>query len=576
MSTLNRGKKNDDKDKKKNEFVGPVKLKADTSVFVTHNLNNKKLRVSAIKADGTRFPLKYKVIDNKKIRIDNRDTIEIKVTIKGQPKPEDQKWYKSLQYVTRFAMMLRNVSVTYRNTYAMSLPGFKPEVGDMLGQKKLDGIFSPGLDFAFGLTGNDYIDKAAQYGWLMRNDSVVTPATTNAMEDLQIRATVEPVRDLKIELNASRTMNSARSVQFMFDGMPETRSGNFQMTTISIASAFEKSKADNNYMSSSFKKFVENIDVMQRRVEAKYANAIYPAGSSLAGQKYDPANGSVSKYSSEVMIPAFLAAYTGKDARTSALDIFPSMLKMLPNWRVTYSGLSKLDWFKKHFKSFNLTHGYKSIYSVGSYNTFQSFMSFMGDMGFIEDIQTGNPVPSSMYDISTVSINEQFSPLIGVDMTFHNSISTKVEYKSTRVLTLSMAANQVVENLSNDFVVGFGYTITGLKTGKKKAISNNSGKSSSKSSTTTNANYGNDIDLRADFSWRNQIAYCRNIQDLSTQATQGTRAIKMSFSADYELSRMLTLRFYYDFQKNIPLVSSTSYPVTTSDIGISLRFSLTR
>lgn len=576
MSTLNRGKKNDDKDKKKNEFVGPVKLKADTSVFVTHNLNNKKLRVSAIKADGTRFPLKYKVIDNKKIRIDNRDTIEIKVTIKGQPKPEDQKWYKSLQYVTRFAMMLRNVSVTYRNTYAMSLPGFKPEVGDMLGQKKLDGVFSPGLDFAFGLTGNDYIDKAAQYGWLMRNDSVVTPATTNAMEDLQIRATVEPVRDLKIELNASRTMNSARSVQFMFDGMPETRSGNFQMTTISIASAFEKSKADNNYMSSSFKKFVENIDVMQRRVEAKYANAIYPAGSSLAGQKYDPANGSVSKYSSEVMIPAFLAAYTGKDARTSALDIFPSMLKMLPNWRVTYSGLSKLDWFKKHFKSFNLTHGYKSIYSVGSYNTFQSFMSFMGDMGFIEDIQTGNPVPSSMYDISTVSINEQFSPLIGVDMTFHNSISTKVEYKSTRVLTLSMAANQVVENLSNDFVVGFGYTITGLKTGKKKAISNNSGKSSSKSSTTTNANYGNDIDLRADFSWRNQIAYCRNIQDLSTQATQGTRAIKMSFSADYELSRMLTLRFYYDFQKNIPLVSSTSYPVTTSDIGISLRFSLTR
>lgn len=276
------------------------------------------------------------------------------------------------------------------------------------------------------------------------------------------------------------------------------------------------------------------------------------------------------------MIPAFLAAYTGKDARSSALDIFPGMLRMLPNWRVTYSGLSKLNWFKKRFKSFNLTHAYKSIYSVGSYNTFQSFMTYMGDIGFIEDIQTGNPVPSSMYDISTVSINEQFSPLIGVDMTFHNSISTKVEYKSTRVLTLSMAANQVVENLSKDFVVGFGYTITGLKTGKKKTISNDKGKSSSKSSTSTNMNYGNDIDLRADFSWRNQIAYCRNIQDLSTQATQGTRAIKMSFSADYELSRMLTLRFYYDFQKNIPLVSSTSYPVTTSDIGISLRFSLTR
>lgn len=571
--------RNSKNQKKKNEYTGTVTLKMDTSVFVSHNLDNKRVRVSAIKADGTRYPLKYKVVDKKKIRIDNRDTVEIKLTVKGQPKPEDMKWYKSLQYVTRFAMMVRNVSVTYRNTFAMSLPGFRPEIGDMLGQKRMDdGMFSPGLDFAFGLTGNDYIDKAAQYGWLMNNDSVVNPATSNAMEDLQIRATVEPVKDLKIELNAFRTVNSARSVQFMFDGMPETRSGNFQMTTISIGSAFERSKASNGYMSRSFEKFVDNIDVMRNRVERRYSGAVYPVGSKYAGQTYNPEYGSVNRYSPDVMIPAFLAAYTGKDARSSSLDIFPGILRMLPNWKVTYSGLSKLDWFKKYFKSFNLTHGYKSIYSVGSYNTFQSFMAYMGDMGFVEDIQTGNPVPSSLYDVNTVSINEQFSPLIGVDMTFHNSISAKVEYKSTRVLTLSMAANQVVENLSKDFVVGFGYTITGLKTGKRKpAVSNDSGKSSSSSSSSSSGRvYGNDIKLRADFSWRNQIAYCRNIQDITTQATQGTRAIKMSFSADYDLSKMLTLRFYYDFQKNIPLVSSSSYPVTTSDIGISLRFSLTR
>ena len=120
------------------------------------------------------------------------------------------------------------------------------------------------------------------------------------------------------------------------------------------------------------------------------------------------------------MIPAFLAAYTGRDINgKNALDLFPGLLQMLPNWRVTYNGLSKLDWFKKYFKSFNINHTYRCTYAIGSYNTFQTFTEYMDGYGFVEDVQTGLPTPSSMYDISTVSINEQFSPLIGIDMTFH-------------------------------------------------------------------------------------------------------------------------------------------------------------
>ena len=241
---------------------------------------------------------------------------------------------------------------------------------------------------------------------------------------------------------------------------------------------------------------------------------------------------------------------------------------MLPNWRVTYNGLSKLDWFKKYFKSFNINHSYKCTYAIGSYNTFQTFVNYMDGYGFVEDVQTGNPVPSSMYDISTVSINEQFSPLAGVDMTFKNSITAKVEYKTTRVLNLSMAANQIVETTSKDIVVGMGYTISNVKLfGGGR---NTKGKGGSKDNT------NNDIKLRADFSWRNQSALCRNIQQAYTQATQGNRAIKVSVSADYTLSKAITLRAYYDYQRNMPLVSSTSYPVTNSDFGISVRLSLTR
>lgn len=563
-----RSSKSKSKDKKTKDLVKVINVPGDTIIKVTHDFGSKKVKVSAIDMEGNRFPVKYKVKNKNTIELVVSDSANFKLTVKPGPKPEDQNWYKVMQYATRFAMMVRNVSVTYRNTYAMMLPGYTQEVGDIFGQKRVGGKYAPGLAFAFGMTGDSFLEDAASNGWLMNDERVVNPSTSNAMEDLQLRATLEPLRDLKIDVTASRSQNKARSVQFMFEGMPMTQSGNFQMTTIAIGSAFERTNARNGYSSKAFDRFVSNLDKVQSLLEQKYVGGRYPNGTSLAGQEFNPQNGTFSKYSSDVMIPAFFAAYTGRDINSNTLELFPSLLQMLPNWRVTYNGLSKLDWFKKYFKSFNINHSYRCTYAIGSYNTFQTFVNYMDGYGFVEDVQTGNPVPSSMYDISTVSINEQFSPLAGVDMTFKNSITAKVEYKTTRVLNLSMAANQIVETTSKDIVVGMGYTISNVKLfGGGR---NTRGKGGSKDNT------NNDIKLRADFSWRNQSALCRNIQQAYTQATQGNRAIKVSVSADYTLSKAITLRAYYDYQRNMPLVSSTSYPVTNSDFGISVRLSLTR
>ncbi len=175
-------------------------------------------------------------------------------------------------------MMLSNVSVSYRNTYNLSLPGFLPEIGDYFGQSSAGGL-QPGLDFAFGFVDDSYVNKAAQRGWLLMSDSVITPATSNINEDLQIRATLEPARDFKIDLNASRTVNKAHSIQYMFEGMPTMRTGSFTMTTISIGSAFEKlGSPSNGYKSKSFDKFLSRLDTYQQRIEARYAGAVYPAG----------------------------------------------------------------------------------------------------------------------------------------------------------------------------------------------------------------------------------------------------------------------------------------------------------
>ena len=569
-------------DTKKKTYTKELQLMPDTTVTVVHARKTKRVKVVAKTVDGKNYPIKYKVLDENKILVRNMDSVKIKISVMPGPKPEEQSWYKTAQVVARGAMLVRNFSISYRNTYAMSVPGFIPSVGDAFGQGKNGGLFAPGLDFAFGLQGDDYLQKAAGNGWLMQSDSVATPATTNAMEDFQFKMTLEPFRDFKIDLNANRTMNRSRSIQYMYAGMPEIQSGNFNMTVITIGSAFGGvGNARNGYSSRPFRQFIQNLEIMQQRIERQYAGSTYPVGTTLAGQPYDAANGGVDKYSPDVMIPAFLSAYTGGNASSSVLDIFPSLLKMMPNWTIKYAGLGKLPWFSEHFKSVTLSHAYKSIYSVGSFNTYQSFCSLMGDRGFIENTQTGNPVPSSMYDVSTVSINESFSPLVGLDVTFQNNLTAKVELKKTRSLSLSMAANQIVESTSDDIVVGLGYKITDFKLfgnggAKNKKGSNRNNNNNNNNNNRRRGGVSNDLNLRADVSWREQNALCRDIQTVTTQATSGNKALKISLSADYTVSRLLTLNAYYDLQRNQPLVSASAYPVTSIDFGVSMKFSLTR
>lgn len=581
LKQVNRKYSQTPKEKKKGEvekkfFEKEIKLLTDTTQTLKHNQKSKKLRVLAIRPDGTRYPIRYKVLDNNQIEILSQDTARVKITVSPCKRPEDQGWYKALQLGARFLMMVRNVSVNYTNKYNLNLPGFMPNVGDVFGQTKGMSGMAPGLDFAFGLTGEDYVRTAAERGWLLMSDSVITPATSSVTESFQVRATLEPFRDVKIDFNASRNISRNKSIQYMFDGMPTTQTGSFSMTTISLGSAFEKSGSpDKGYRSKTFAKFVNSLEAYRSRIEAKYNGAIYPEGTILAGEPFNPENGTVSPYSPEVMIPAFLNAYT---VGNTGMDIFPALTKLLPNWSITYGGLAKLPKMKKVFKSFNLNHSYKSVYSIGSYNTFSSYMEYMNGFGFVNDVATGNPVPSCMYDVTSVSINESFSPLFGIDMTFLNNLTAKVEMRKTRVLMLSLTSQQISETKSNDIVLGFGYKIADLNlfAPKRTVKSKSKGTGKNKTTTTNASGFANDLNLRLDFTIRNQSALNRDILTQLTQATSGNKAVQVSFSADYALSKMLTLTAYYDRQMNKPLLTSSSYPVTTQDFGISLKFILNR
>lgn len=571
--------------KNKRAFEREITLLPDTTFKIRHGKNTKRLIVNAKTEDGKVFPLKYKKLDNNQIRIISKvDTaMKVKLSVLAKEPLDDKKWYKGLQLASRLAMMVRNVSINYRSSYQLTLPGFLPSVGDAFGQKKV-GQMAPGLDFAFGMVGDDYIEKARNNDWLLCNDSIATPATTSRTDNLTLRATLEPVKDFKIDLSATRTKTTQKSIQYMYEGTPTTQSGAFQMTTISLGSAFEgMGNANSGYRSKTFEKFVNSLAGFRDRVEAQYAGTVYPAGSVLAGGKFDASRTPVNQYSSDVMIPAFLKAYTSMGG--NSLSVFPALSRMLPNWTIRYSGLGRLPWFNEHFKSVNINHSYKSVFAVGSYNSYSTFQEYMNGLGFVSDATTGNPSPSSMFNISQVSINESFSPLLGMDVTFNNNMTVKAEYRQTRVLNLSMTSVQLNEALSKDWVIGMGYRINnfdvfgwGAKASRSKSKGGNKNAANKNAATTKTVQNGtnHDLNLRLDFSFRKQAAIVRDIASMVSSASSGNNALKLSFSADYTFSKLLTMSFYYDRQTNTPLLSSSSYPTTTQDFGLSIKFSLTR
>jgi len=553
--------------RKAKKFIRTYKLESDTSLIIKHNLRTKKVKVTAVTTKNKPFTVKSRVIDANSIEILTRGDQNIKFTIIENLEENKSIWREIGEYATRFALMTRNMSVRYRTSNSLSLPLFSPEIGNIFGQSNSYGPMSPGLDFAFGFTDESYIDRALDRGWLITDNGQTSPAIWNKTKELNVELNLEPVKGLKIQLTSNRTDNRTNQIQFMYDDMPTSRSGSFTMTHCAIATSLRSvGNADNGYYNEAFETFLSNIPIVAQRYEQKFHGLNYPATGFMrdnvhAGNPFDPKVGTVSQTSSDVLIPSFIAAYTGKNASSIYLSPFPSFAHVLPNWRVTYDGLIKLGNMKNIFKSFKLTHAYQCTYTVGSYSSYLNWVGADGEFGFTLDELTGTPIPSSPYNISSVSITEKFAPLIGFNATMKNDLSFNAEYRDGRTLTLNSSAGQIVEATNKAITVGAGYKIIGfnsvLKMKKSTGISN-------------------DLTLNADFSYQQSQALIRNIENNYTQATSGTRTISINFTANYVMSKRLTLGAYIDHQINTPLVSSTAYPTTNSSYGISLNLSLAR
>lgn len=555
--------------RKAKKFERTYKLKEDTTLLIKHNLRTAKIKVSATTTDGKPFVIKSKVIDNNSIEILNRGKDNIKFTIVEIIK-EDKSLLRDIgEYALRVVTSPRNIAVRYRSTNSLSLPLFRPEIGNIFGQTTSQGPMSPGLDFAFGFTDEKYIDKALSRGWLITDDGQTSPAIWAKTNELNMEVNLELFKGFKVQLTFNRTDNRNSQIQFMYAGMPTSLSGSYTRTHCAILTALKGSKADDGYRSAAFDKFLENIPEIRHRVESQYIGTRYPTGGFMAdniaaGQLFNPEIGTISETSSDVLIPAFLAAYTGRSAATENLDPFPSFSAVLPNWRITYDGFINLGNMRNIFKTFTINHAYQCTYSVGSYTSYLNWASADGNdnLGYTLDELTGEPIPSSPYNISSVAITERFAPLFGVNATLKNDLQFNAEYRDQRTLTLNSSAGQLVEATQRAIRIGAGYKIVGFNTVLKMKGSG--------------TGVSNDLTLNAECTFQHNQALIRRIEGNYTQPTSGSNTIGINFTASYILSKRLTVSAYFDHQVNSPIVTTSSYPTTNSSYGISLNLSLAR
>jgi cell surface protein SprA len=449
--------------------------------------------------------------------------------------------------VARLVMTLKTVSINYSTTEGTILPGYGKNM-QVLG---MDEHFAgPTLGFTLG-SQNDIRDEAAKKGWLQKSPVLNTPYQVTKAEDLKIRANAEPFKDFKVELTAARTKSLVKSQAFRwnvdssrFDFDPAIVSGAFNMSFFTLRTSFQK--GDNI-----FAKFLESRQVISRRL-----GGINPNSNAVI----DDYSKGYNATSQDVLIPAFISAYSGTSPDRVSLSPFPKVPK--PNWRVTYDGLSKKEKIKKYFKSLTLGNGYTSMYSIGGFThnpLHTKDVNGFTDVFEIFSSVTNNPnfLPEAL--ITAVTISEQWSPFLKIDVTLHNSLAFNIEYKKDRTLSLGLSARNITEISGREIVGGTGYRIKDVKLGNNLKIKGKPIKS--------------DLNLNLNVSFRKNQTVIRKIEEGVSQPTGGTNVISIKAAADYIINERITVKAFYERIMNIPVISS-SFPTTNTNAGISLRLTL--
>ncbi|MBK8698687.1 MAG: cell surface protein SprA [Saprospiraceae bacterium] len=490
-------------------------------------------------------------------------------------------------------LALRSVKFSYKEDLGTLIPGFMPEAS-LLGLS--DGFTSPGWQFASGLQPD--LDKAnpgnflqKNNAWFNRSEAFNDQITQSERQNFNAKVAIEPFKDFKIDVDFNKDYRNSHTEVFKYKDdsfmqIARFNSGSFEATYASFGTLFDKSEA-------LVAQFKANRAVVSHALK-NYNPAEHPDYEGYA-YGYGPTN-------FNVVVPSFLAAYRGVDVNKVPLDLKEDVKSYdyipRPNWILRYDGLSKLPFFKNFLSSFSLKHGYKSTLSVANFNT-------QAEYDEAREFKTSENNYFSQIEIPAVTLKEEFSPLIGIDLKTKNNMEIKFEYKKGRTLDLRANSSELSESLNTSVVFGYGYVIDNFKGfggGRKQrgsrgkrgdGLSGDKGDKDDKdpggtlgaaggkddkskkkdNKSSASGEKGKKLTINCDFSFKDDVTqnYSLDItEEKEPEKTRGTQTIQISPNVEYQMYKNLALRLYFEYQRTAPKVATN---VTTNmSSGIVVRY----
>ena len=453
---------------------------------------------------------------------------------------------------------VKRIQINYSENNGSYLPGFLETPGFI-------GAFSPSFGYVFG-SQRDIRYLAARNGWLTVFPEFNQQFSSTNNTNLTFSANLVPVNDFKIDLTGGRTYANNTSESFnaidtdndglsdIYNPFIQNSIGNFNISTVLIKTAFLKS---DEFGSEAFDTFRSNRLIIARRLAAQegidFTNPNNFEDADLNGFPLG-----FGKNSQAVLLPSFLSAYSGTDVNKVTLGAFRDV--PIPNWSIKYSGFMKMKWFRKNFKRFSISHGYNSMYTINQFRSNLDYNKPDFDLDYslqnpnVFD-QSGNYKNKNLFN--NINLMEQFSPLVKIDIEMKNSLKLQTEIKKDRLLSLSFDNNLLTEIQGYEYIFGLGYRFKDLQIRSRLGGSRQLIKG--------------DLNMKADFSIRNNKTIVRYLDLDNNQVTSGQTILNLKYSTDYAFSQNLTGIFYFDYSFSEYAIS-TAFPQTTIRSGFTLRY----
>ncbi len=471
--------------------------------------------------------------------------------------------------VGKIVTMLKNVSVNYAENYRSRIPGYMDST-KFLGQNFQS--MAPGLDYTFGKQPDtNWLNQQAEKGLMSRDSTFNFLYRQNFEQRFGITAQLEPFREFRIDINLDKSFTKEYSELFKdttgnsgLRHLSPAAMGGFSISYISFGTLFGPNNP--NQISETFRTFENNRLIISKRVaEGNLYWQGLPAGSKFAADGYATGYG---RYAQDVLVPAFIAAYTGRDPKGIPLidqsnksissNPFAGLIPR-PNWKMTFTGLTKIPSVAKTFNNITITHGYNGTLSMNSFNSallYQDPFRFNAP-GFIDTV-SGNYIP--FFLVPNITMQEKFEPLIGIDITTNDQLNLKFEYRKSRLLTLSLIDYQLSESNATEWIIGGSWRTKGFNLPFKLP--------GAKSKTLEN-----DLTFRFDMSTRDVSNSNSRLDQSNAYGTGGQKEISIAPSIDYVINNRINIKLFFDQRRVIPYIS-TSAPITNTRAGLAIRVSL--